>query len=326
MFLSLAPDSDAERDRLAAGTLPAPMLLAWMGAVVGRLVPAGVRLGVFDSLAAAPQTADEVADALGLDRHGTAVLLEGLAGFGLLEREAGLFRPTPQAAQWLTTSSPMCVAPMLALMEDIHGWLGGLEAGVRTGRVENFHFRTGDEGWRNYLGLLTVSAKFQAPALAQSLPVGPGPRRLLDLAGGPGLYTIAAAQAHPELTIDVLELEPSAAEGRKNVEAAGLVGRVRYHVGDLFDRPWPGDGYDLILMSHFLHCLPGDRCAGVVRKAAAHLAPGGTAVVHDVEIAGPDGKLTAEQYERWLRDAGLTGVTGSRLPTGTVLVTGVRGD
>lgn len=53
---------------------------AWMGAVVSRLVPTGVRLGVFDKLADGPLTADEVADALELNRHGTTVLLEGLTG------------------------------------------------------------------------------------------------------------------------------------------------------------------------------------------------------------------------------------------------------
>ncbi len=63
MHPTLTADNDAERDRLTSGTYPM-LIHAWMGAVVSRLVPTGVRLGVFDKLADGPLTADEVAEPL----------------------------------------------------------------------------------------------------------------------------------------------------------------------------------------------------------------------------------------------------------------------
>ncbi len=88
--------------------------------------------------------------------------------------------------------------------------------------------------------------------------------------------------------------------------------------------------------SHFLHCLPADRCEEVVCKAAGQLRPGGVAAVDDVEIAEPENELegddvtdstvsfagpggrcwTLSQYETWLRDAGLVNVSGQRLSSG----------
>lgn len=232
MKLAIVPTDAAEEARFADGTFPLPMMLAWLGAAASRLLVVGVRLGVFDRLAARPQTADELAADCGFDPHGTRVLLEGLTGFELLARADGRFAPTPAVRAWLTAGSPMNVSPMVALMEDIQGWLMGLERGVRTGEVANFHFRTGAEGWANYRGLLRVSAAFQVPPLVGALALPAGPLRVLDVGGGPGHYAVALARANPELTVDVLDLEPSAEEGRANAAAAGVGDRVRYVVGD----------------------------------------------------------------------------------------------
>jgi SAM-dependent methyltransferase len=342
--LQLLPTDPAEEARFADGSFPVPMMLAWMGAAGSRALVVGTRLGVFDRLAETPRTADELAAAAGFDPHGTRVLLEALAGFGFLTRSGGRFALTPTVRQWLTAGSPMNIAPMVALMEDIQGWLMRLEEGVRTGEVANFHFRTGDEGWANYRGLLRVSALFQAPVLVQALGLA-GPVRVLDVGGGPGHYAIALARANPELSVEILDLEQSAAEGRANAEAAGVADRVTYRVGDVFAADWPAGPFDLVLLSHFLHCLPERRCAEVVGKAAGLLRAGGRVAVHDVFIAEPDGELVADDvtfslvyftgtggrcwplsaYRWWLEAAGLTVTASDRLPSGAVFVVGVRG-
>jgi len=345
MKLSLVATDPLEEAMLAGGKFPVPMMLAWMGAAGSRLLVVGTRLGVFDRLAENPLTTDELAAAAGFDFHGTQVLLEGLAGFGFLTRTAGRFAPTDEVRRWLTAAATMNIAPMIALMEEIQGWLLGLESGVRTGRVANFHFRTGDEGWANYRGLLRVSALFQAPVLLRELAVPPGRCRVLDVGGGPGHYAVSLAKANPESTVAVLDLEQSAGEGRANAEAVGVSDRVRYVVGDVFAADWPDGPYDLVLMSHFLHCLPEARCREAVRRAAAVLAPGGRAAIHDVFIAEPDGELVADDVtyslvyftgtggrswpvstcRSWLADAGLIEVAGRRLESGSVLVTGTKG-
>ncbi len=110
---------------------------AWMGAVISRLVPTGARPGVFDKPADGPLAADEVADALELNRHGTTVLLEGLTGFGFLIRQLirqeGRFRLTDNAARWLPRTAPTSIASMLRVHAGTAGGYSRLtgRAGIR---------------------------------------------------------------------------------------------------------------------------------------------------------------------------------------------------
>ncbi len=76
---------------------------------------------------------------------------------------------------------------------------------------------------------------------------GPAPTRLLDLCCGGGCIGLAAAYYHPDLHVDLLDIDPAAlALARANVEFLGLGARARVLESDLFDR-LDGDRYDIIL-------------------------------------------------------------------------------
>ena len=69
--------------------------------------------------------------------------------------------------------------------------------------------------------------------LLRDLPAGA--TRVLDLCAGSGCVGITAALERPGLHVDLVELDPGAAEvARANVEKHGLGDRVRVLLGDLF--------------------------------------------------------------------------------------------
>ncbi|MEM9460168.1 MAG: class I SAM-dependent methyltransferase [Myxococcota bacterium] len=344
MKLQLMPENDAEKAIFASGQMPELAMTTWMGGCASYLMAAGVKLGIFEALAEGPRTADALSEDLGFDRHGLKVLLEGLTGFGALRRKEGTFELSADARQWLLREAPTSLAPMVALFGTIQSWLGGLESAVRTGEVTNFHFNTDAQGWTDYLGLLDASGRFDAPALIDTLGLSEPPKRMLDVAGGPGRYSIALAQAYEQLDIDILDLEPSAREGRTNIAAAGLDERIRYHVGDMFEHDWPAGPYDLVLVSHFLHCLTESRCRQILGRAVEQLGPGGRLAIHEVYIGGEEDELSAhsvsfslvyytgtggrcwpmDTYQQWLSDAGLHDVVARRTPAGAVVVLGTK--
>lgn len=111
-----------------------------------------------------------------------------------------------------------------------------------------------------------------ALACVAGLPGLDGPRRFLDLGGGPGQVAIALARAHPQWCGRVFDLPDTVAVAADSIAAAGLAHRLQACGGDLAHDAL-GDGYHLIWCSSVLHFAP-DLHAALARIAAA-LAPGG---------------------------------------------------
>jgi cyclopropane fatty-acyl-phospholipid synthase-like methyltransferase len=182
------------------------------------------------------------------------------------------------------------------------------------------------------------NATLRAPTLVRAVGLD-GVRRVLDLGGGSGAYSIAFAQAKADLTADILDVEQVAPIARRHIDAAGLADRVKVRVGDLHDDSY-GTGYDLVLLSAICHMLSPQENRVVLAKVHAALAPSGRVVIQDF-ILHPDktgpktGVLFAlhmlvgthagssysePEYTNWLRDAGFAEVRRLPLPGPTDLV------
>ena len=71
-----------------------------------------------------------------------------------------------------------------------------------------------------------------------------------------------------------------------NAKRAGVQDRYRTKPGDAFTVDY-GDGYDIVLLTNFLHHFDLPTCTGLLRKVAAALKPGGRAVILEF-VPNPD--------------------------------------
>ena len=75
MRLGIVPDNLLERLALLSGMLPPGIFECWFGIMLARTVMAATKLDVFESLAPAPLTAEEVAQRCGTHPRATEKLL-----------------------------------------------------------------------------------------------------------------------------------------------------------------------------------------------------------------------------------------------------------
>ena len=101
-----------------------------------------------------------------------------------------------------------------------------------------------------------------------------GRRRLLDLGGGSGAYSIEACLAHDQLTAVVFDLPPVAVVCREYLDAAGVSDRVEAVGGDFTADPLP-TGCDVAVMASNLPIYDEPTIALVVAKAFDALDGGG---------------------------------------------------
>lgn len=322
-----------EQLALASGLVPVPLMQVFWGMGLARAVIAGVRLGVFEALAGPdPRAAEDLAATLGAAPSSLESLLNALAGFGFLQRRQGRYRLSRQSRRWLLPGSKGSLAEAILMLGDMFEGVEPMEEAIRSGRLENFHHREQrPEAWGHYIRGLGHFARYLGPAIARQVPVDRPPERLLDVAGGHGLFSAAMCRRFPGLTCDILDLPAAAAHGRVLVAEEGLSDRIQYREGDLRTTPW-GTGYDVVLLMNILHNLEAAECAEVLHKARGALRPGGTVLVVDSEHGGGDGAISATagfnelffflvsgsrawpeaDVLRWMADAGFTGVRRTR--------------
>jgi cyclopropane fatty-acyl-phospholipid synthase-like methyltransferase len=106
-----------------------------------------------------------------------------------------------------------------------------------------------------------------------------GRRRLLDVGGGPGTYSILLAAANPDLTCTVFDLPSVVPIAEEVIERHDLTARVSTVGGDYHSDAFPRS-FDVVLVSNTLHQEDEATCKRILSQAYESLEDGGICVVH----------------------------------------------
>jgi ubiquinone/menaquinone biosynthesis C-methylase UbiE len=115
-----------------------------------------------------------------------------------------------------------------------------------------------------------LTAKLVDPAADRKL-------KILDIAAGHGLYGLAFAKNNPQASIVALDWPNVLEVAKENAQSAGVADRYSTIAGSAFEVDY-GTGYDLILLTNFLHHFDPPTNETLLRKVHAALADGGRAV------------------------------------------------
>ncbi len=333
----------AMRAREAAGTLPDELMQTIRGFQESRAVLSAIELDVFTSIGEGA-TAEATATALGTDARATEMLLHALAAMQLLTKKEGVFRNTSMSARYLSNLSADRARD--GLMHTAHLWprWSTLSDCIRTGTSISAG-RTGDrdDEWTNaFIAAMDRIAAERAPLVVHAVGTE-GLRRMLDVGGGSGAYSIAFARNAEGLQADILDLPEVLPITEKHVLRAGLADRIRTRPGDLRSDTL-GSGYDLILVSAICHMLAPEENRDLIRRCHDALNQAGRLVIQDFiletdKTAPRSAALFAlnmlvgtragssysiDEYTGWLQSGGFPEVRHIRLPGPSGLVVGTR--
>ncbi len=101
--------------------------------------------------------------------------------------------------------------------------------------------------------------------------------KILDIAAGHGLFGIAFATQNKQAEVTAVDWKAVLEVAKENAEKAGVADRYNTIEGSAFDVEF-GSGYDLVLLTNFLHHFDPPTCETLLRKVRAALADGGRAV------------------------------------------------
>lgn len=241
-------------------------------------------LGVFGKLhELGTASAETLAKALTLSPRGLRLLLDACVAEGLLEKQGFAYRNAPEAAACLVPGLPGDLSGAIRYNRDVYAAWGKLPQLVRTGQpveAPEEHLGRNPERTRTFVMAMHGRALGIGRAVVPALDVR-GCRRLLDVGGGPGTYSVLLAQANPGLACTVLDLPDVAAIARELIAQQQMADRVQTLPGDYHTTPFP-PGQDAVTFLGVLHQESPEQIGDLMGRAFEALVPGGRVYVLDM--------------------------------------------
>lgn len=300
---------------------------------------AAIELEVFTAIGEGNATIAEIAKRCQTSEKGMRVLCDYLTTMEMLTKQGNQYELTLDSSVFLDKRSPgylggavefLC-SPML-----LEGFKHMTEAVRKGGTAIEGDGTIGPEHpiWvkfaRGMAGMMSMPAQLMAKLVD---PNADQKLKILDIAAGHGLFGIAFASQNKQAEVTAVDWKPVLEVAKENAEKAGVADRYRTIEGSAFDVEF-GSGYDLVLLTNFLHHFDPPTNETLLRKVHAALADGGRAVtlefvpnedrVTPPEVAGfsmvmlvgtPSGDAyTFPELERMAANAGFSRSTIHALP------------
>jgi SAM-dependent methyltransferase len=298
-----------------------------------------IDLDLFTTIGDGASTAAEVAAKLNAPLRGVRILCDYLTVLGFLEKQDGRYSLAPDSAAFLSRRSPAYLGSVVTFLNSslIHDSFRDLATVVRQGSPA-----IGAQGtmapdhpiWVEFARGMAPLMMMPAEAIAAIVDADSGASmKVLDIAAGHGLFGITIARHNPNARIVALDWPRVLEVATENAKKAGVADRHQTIPGSAFDVDL-GSGYDLVLLTNFLHHFDQATNEALLRKVHAALKPGGKAVtlefVPNEDRISPPGAasfgiimltgtaggdaLTFSQLEEMFRNAGFSGSKLHKLP------------
>jgi 2-polyprenyl-3-methyl-5-hydroxy-6-metoxy-1,4-benzoquinol methylase len=320
---------------------PSPALLF---DVAGRyadtaVLNAAIELEVFTALGEGHATAPALARRCETSERGMRILCDTLTILGFLTKKGDSYVLTPDSAMFLDQRSRAylgTITKFVGATPSRHAFALLTEA-VRKGGTaisEQGSMEPENPLWVEFARSMAPMMHLPAEFIAAALGVHEGkPSKVLDIAAGHGVFgiTIARHNHHAQITaVDWPSVLEVALENAQHADVA-----ARYHLlpGSVFDVDL-GTGFDIVLITGFLHHFDMATCEKLLRKVHQAMAPEGRVVVLDfvpnedrvtppatakfsitmLAMTRAGDAYTFSEYQRMLGSAGFRALTLEAIP------------
>jgi O-methyltransferase domain/Dimerisation domain len=276
---------------------------------------AAIDLKLFTAVAAGKNTVEAFAAQASISAINAERLMTMCAANGLLEWRGDHYVNAPDVERFLVEVSSSYAAPWLLFTRPAWDQWGELTEHLRNpappkviGTYENmtvdyarrYHTATSSVGFgagRRFVKRVDLSQR----------------RKLMDLGGGSGAYSIVAAQTYAQLHAVVFDLPPVVVVTQEFIDRNGVADRVTTQGGDFTKDAFP-TGCDVAIMASNLPQYSRAIIQQVIHKTHAALQPGGEmhliGEMLDDDRTGPADAALWGLYETMANSTGITHTRG----------------
>jgi ubiquinone/menaquinone biosynthesis C-methylase UbiE len=244
---------------------------------------AAIELRLFTAIGDGASSVAQIAGACRTSVRGTRILCDFLTIYGFLTKHGDTYQLTPDSSVFLTTRSPAYLGGIVEFMcsPEIIRNFDGLADTVRAGTVPPAANTVADENpvWETFARAMVPMMMPSAQAIVDVLGLDrAGAIRVLDIAAGHGMFGVVIAQRNPQAEVVAVDWKGVLEVASDHARQMGVADRHRTIPGDAFKVEW-GDGFDLALLTNFLHHFDPPTCTSLLAKVGRSLKPGGRVAI-----------------------------------------------
>ena len=251
---------------------------------------AAVELEIFTAIDEGNTTAATIAKRCEAAERGVRTLCDFLTIHGFLTKEGAQYALAPDSALFLNRHSPAYIGTAIEflLTARLREGHARLTEAVRRGgsALDEGALEPENPDWVKFAQAMMPLMHMPAEIMAAELRKGGEAHKVLDIAAGHGIFGISAAIQNPAAHIYASDWKNVLEVASKNAQAKGVADRYHLLPGSAFETDF-GSGYDLVLITNFLHHFDSPTCTIFMRKVHAALNPVGRAAIAEL-VPNPD--------------------------------------
>ncbi|MBN2803462.1 MAG: methyltransferase domain-containing protein [Deltaproteobacteria bacterium] len=258
------------------------------GPFVFQAVASMIELGILEQLNLSGEkgmTVEEIATKLNLTAYGVSVLLESGQGADVVAEKDGVYTLTNTG--YFLLKDDLTIANFNFVKDVCYRGMEHLTASIKNSRPEGLKELSSSETIYEGLSALPEKVKkswfdfdhyYSDIAFGKILPVifKKDTKRILDIGGNTGKFTIQCAEYNDDVNITIADLPGQIGVARTNIEKLPFKERVNFHEVNLLkeNAVLPLD-MDAIWMSQFLDCFSPEEIKKILSLAISSLNKNG---------------------------------------------------
>lgn len=249
--------------------------LGW-GYRAARILHIANRLDIFTLLWQKQMSVEQIYQQCHSEPVMTEKLLIACTALGLLEKHADKYKNTELSQKYLVRDKQLYQGDIIAHSATVWNFWDKLTDAIYTGAtIKAFE---PDEHRDFILAMHNIAVVGRTQMFIDNVDLS-GRKKLFDVGGGPGTYSIQACRRYPELRAVIFDLPETIAIAEEIIGKEKMQDRISLQEGN-WDTDDFGEGNDVVLLSDVMHG-PGSGAEMKLKKAYDSMVDGGLVVIQE---------------------------------------------
>lgn len=271
-----------EKILLSNDIIPHPFADASSSVGLAFALGSAVKLKIVDQLSTDFKDLSQVAKGAHVSEIGTELVLDCLDALGYVQKKDGQYAFTKRGFKNLSAQSSNNFRYFILFCDYLYKGYMQLDETIRLGRrpSSNMLEDMSEYEWELFSRAMIDIAKTNLKETAGKIPVKENHKKLLDLGGSHGLYSIELCKRYPHLKATIVDLPPVKKYAEECIAQHTASKSVSFLAADFMNDELPKN-VDVILAFNVIHGLNSNENEMLAKKVYDSLNDGGMYVILD---------------------------------------------